>query len=153
MAYRISDLPGVGDETAAALHDAGFETIQAVRDADAVELLGVDGVGPVMVRQLMDAEPTEPDLKEGMTTYQFTIAKEDWEKWKQSLPEDTLIKHELRSLIRKASMDDASTEDAEKVAAIQARRHGMRALQSVATDDDKTKAEINEIMRLMDRIV
>lgn len=153
MPYRISDLPGVGEHTAAQLHEAGFETIQEVREATAVDLLAVDDVGPATVRQLMDAEPAEPDLKEGMTTYQFTIATEDWHAWKETLVEDSILKHELRSLIRRASMADTDNEDSEKVAALQARRHGMRALQSVESSNQKAKDEINEIMRLMDRIV
>ena len=153
MPYRITDLPGVGDHTAAQLHEAGFKTLQEVRDADAVDLLAVDDVGPATVRQLMDAEPAEPDLKEGMTTYQFTIATDDWQAWKDTLGEDTILKHELRSLIRRASMRESDNDDDAKVAALQARRHGMRALQSVEKSNQKAKDEINEIMRLMDRIV
>ena len=153
MPYRITDLPGVGDHTAAQLHEAGFETLQEVRDADAVDLLAVDSVGPATVRQLMDAEPAEPDLKEGMTTYQFTISTDDWQAWKDTLGEDSILKHELRSLIRRASMRESDNEDDAKVAALQARRHGMRALQSVEKSNQKAKDEINQIMRLMDRIV
>ena len=153
MPYRISDLPGVGDHTAAQLHEAGFETLQEVRDASAVDLLAVDSVGPATVRQLMDAEPAEPDLKEGMITYQFTISADDWQAWKDTLGEDSILKHELRSLIRRASMRETDNDDDAKVAALQARRHGMRALQSVDKSNQKAKDEINQIMRLMDRIV
>ena len=153
MPYRISDLPGVGEHTAAQLLEAGFETLQEVRDASAVDLLAVDSVGPATVRQLMDAEPAEPDLKEGMTTYQFTIDSDDWQAWKDTLGEDSILKHELRSLIRRASMREIDNDDDAKVAAIQARRHGMRALQSVEPTNQKAKDEINQIMRLMDRIV
>jgi len=48
----LTNLPGVGAQSAKALYEAGFKTTKAVISADEKELLAVSGVGINLVKKL-----------------------------------------------------------------------------------------------------
>ena len=63
MSQRLlSDVESVGAQTAAQLYDAGYVTVQDIREASAQELIAVEGVGVGKLGKLiaLDREP-EPE--------------------------------------------------------------------------------------------
>jgi len=151
MGSPIEWLQTVGDEKARKLSQAGFETAEQVKDADMADLVGIDGIGPTGAIQLHEAAIIEP--QQDRLTYPLEIERELWESWKETIDDDIPIDAELRSLIRRRVQNYDDTDDAEKIAGIRARQCTMRAMQSVAKDNQKARDELSEIMTLMDRIV
>lgn len=142
----------VGDPTADRLAEAGFDSAEAVQDASFETLCGIESIGPARAKQLQDASIIPPDP--ARTTYQFEIDRETWDEWTGTIDDDIPIHVELRSLIRRERMTNTDTGgDTAKIAAIRARQCTMRALQSVASDNQTARDELSEIMRLMDRIL
>jgi len=152
MDAPVGWLEGVGDELAAKLNQAGYDDAAAVQAASTADLLGVEGIGPTRAARLIDAEVIEPDPD--TVAYRFEIDEKLWHDWKATLDDDVAIDIQLRALLRReAASDDISGEDAEKIAAIRARKHCMRAMQQVAEQNQAARDEVSEIMQLMDAIV
>lgn len=64
---ELTDLPGVGPRTAAALRAAGFGSVGDLRGADEAALLAVEGVGPrlaaAIVRGVAGSDPAGDDVE------------------------------------------------------------------------------------------
>ncbi len=50
--YETEDIDGVGADLAEKLYDAGFETVQSIRDAENSELVAIDGIGLKSVEKI-----------------------------------------------------------------------------------------------------
>ena len=151
MGTPITWLEGVADGRADRLTAAGYETAEDVQNADVGDLCAIDGIGERSAVELSNAEIVEPDTD--MIDYRITINRDDWEAFKETHCQHTPAEREVRSLIRRATQEPATNPDAEKLAAIRARRHAMIALQSIPKSNTKAKDAVNEISRLMDRIL
>jgi len=147
----IGWLQGVGSELERNLQRAGYDDAESVQEAPMSELLAVDGVGTTRAVQLHEAAIIEPQTNR--IEYRFECETELWESWKATIDDGIPIDAELRSLIRRRVQTADDSSDAGKVAAIQARQCTMRAMQSVAKDNEKARSELSEIMGLMDRIL
>ncbi len=129
----IDDVDGVDDEIAAALHDAGYDSLADLRDVSQSDLYGVDGVDAALASKLVGAAKGADEESE---------ADGDESQAPESSADGGSVESEQASEERETDEDGEETDDTEAdVSDDETSDDGETEAEEEATGEEETETE------------